>query len=51
MRFSGKHENDGWYSLEIARVQHYELLFDVKDTFLSRLLTHIKSTKGTRHDM
>ena len=50
MRFSGKHENDYWHSLEIARVQHYELLFDAilkRIPWLLWLLTSIKSHHGT----
>jgi hypothetical protein len=50
MRFSNQHEDTGWNSLQIMRLQHYELIFRAVEkrlTLLRPLLEDIKSKKGT----
>jgi hypothetical protein len=45
MRFTGRHENDGWHSLEIMSLQHYGRIFDAaykRIPWLGRLLVRIK---------
>jgi hypothetical protein len=46
IRFSNSHENDGWHSLEILRIQHYEIIFMTvlkRLPLLTALLADIKS--------